>query len=139
MIGETAVIGDNCTIYHQVTLGGTGRVKHCKRHPTVGNNVLIGAGAKILGPVTVGDNAMIGAGSVVVEDVPANTTVTGVKARVVRVNGERLAPSVALEQRVGDPFAVELTALRKRVEELTIRLEALEQTAENSDAEEVND
>ncbi len=139
VIGETAVIGDNCTIYHQVTLGGTGRVKHCKRHPTVGNNVLIGAGAKILGPVTVGDNAMIGAGSVVVEDVPANTTVTGVKARVVRVNGERLAPSVALEQRVGDPFAVELTALRKRVEELTTRLEALEQTADNSDAEEVND
>ncbi|MBQ2306430.1 MAG: serine O-acetyltransferase, partial [Clostridia bacterium] len=75
----------------------------------------------------------------VVEDVPANTTVTGVKARVVRVNGERLAPSVALEQRVGDPFAVELTALRKRVEELTTRLEALEQTADNSDAEEVND
>ncbi|MBO5076029.1 MAG: serine O-acetyltransferase [Clostridia bacterium] len=133
VIGETAVIGDNCTIYHQVTLGGTGHVKHCKRHPTVGNNVLIGAGAKILGPVTVGDNAMIGAGSVVVEDVPANTTVTGVKARVVRVNGEKLAPSIALEQRVGDPFAVELTALKKRVEELTARLNALDPNA-NTDA-----
>jgi serine O-acetyltransferase len=129
VIGETAVIGDNCTIYHQVTLGGTGHVKHCKRHPTVGNNVLIGAGAKVLGPVTIGDNAMIGAGSVVVEDVPANTTVTGVKARVVRVNGEKLAPSIALEQRVGDPFAVELTALKKRVEELTARLNALDPNA----------
>ena len=125
VIGETAVIGDNCTIYHQVTLGGTGREKHCKRHPTVGNNVLIGAGAKILGPVVIGDNAMIGAGSVVVDDVPPDTTVTGVKAMVIRRNGERVkreAPSVELEQRVGDPFEKQLKDLEARLAELEKQL-----------------
>jgi len=125
VIGETAVIGDNCTIYHQVTLGGTGRVKHCKRHPTIGNNVLIGAGAKVLGPVTVGDNSMIGAGSVVVDDVPSNTTVTGVKAMVIRQNGERIkkeAPSVELEQRVGDPFEKQIKGLEARLAALEAQL-----------------
>lgn len=77
VIGETAEIGDNCTIYHGVTLGGTGKDTG-KRHPTIGNNVLIGAGAKVLGPFKVGDNSMIGANSVVLREVPPNTTVTGI-------------------------------------------------------------
>lgn len=119
VIGETAVIGNNCTIYHQVTLGGTGRQKHKKRHPTVGDNVLIGAGAKILGPVTIGDNSMIGSGSVVLDDVPANTTVTGIKARVIKVDGERVAPSLSLEHaKVIDPIAQEIAALRRELEEI---------------------
>lgn len=125
VIGETAVIGNNCTIYHQVTLGGTGRQKHSKRHPTVGDNVLIGAGAKVLGPVTIGKNAMIGAGSVVLEDVPENSTVTGMKARVIKMDGERVdrepvvAPSIALEHnKVPDPVAQELEMIEKELEKL---------------------
>ena len=124
-IDKNVEIGDNCTIYHQVTLGGTGRQKHSKRHPTVGNNVLIGAGAKILGPVTIGDNAMIGAGSVVLDDVPENSTVTGMKARVIKMDGERVdrkptvAPSIALEHnKVPDPVAQELEMIEKELEKL---------------------
>lgn len=83
VIGETAVVGDDCTIYHQVTLGGTGKDKN-KRHPTIGNNVMVGAGAKVLGPITIGNNVKIGAGAVVVRPVPDNVTVVGVPAdRVV--------------------------------------------------------
>lgn len=81
VIGETSEIGDNVTLYHGVTLGGTGKEKG-KRHPTVGNNVIIGAGAKILGPIYVGDNAKVGAGAVVINDVPANSTAVGLPARL---------------------------------------------------------
>lgn len=77
VIGETAEVGDNCTIYHQVTLGGTGKDKN-KRHPTVGNNVMIGAGSKVLGPIKIGNNVKIGAGSVVLHDIEKNSTVVGV-------------------------------------------------------------
>ena len=77
VIGETAEVGDDCTIYHQVTLGGTGKDKN-KRHPTVGNNVMIGAGSKVLGPIRIGNNVKIGAGAVVLRDVESNTTVVGV-------------------------------------------------------------
>lgn len=84
VIGETAVIGDDCVIYHQVTLGGTGKEK-LKRHPTIGNNVLIGAGAKLLGPIKIGDNVKIGAGSVVLKSVEKNSTVVGVpEDRVIK-------------------------------------------------------
>ncbi len=84
VIGETAEIGDNCTIYHQVTLGGTGKDKY-KRHPTVGNNVLIGAGAKVLGPITIGDNVKIGAGAIVLKNIESNTTAVGVPTnRIIR-------------------------------------------------------
>lgn len=83
VIGETCVIGDNCTIYHSVTLGGTGKDK-IKRHPTIGNNVMIGAGSKVLGPINIGDNAKIGAGSVVVKDVPPNTTIIGNYANILK-------------------------------------------------------
>jgi len=85
VIGETAIIGDNVTLYQGVTLGGTGK-EHGKRHPTVGNNVMIGAGAKILGSFTIGDNSKIGAGSVVLENVPPNSTVVGVPGRIVKQN-----------------------------------------------------
>ena len=77
VIGETAIVGDDCTIYQGATLGGTGK-EHNKRHPTLGNNVIVGAGARVLGNITVGDNVKIGANSVVLRDVPANTTVVGV-------------------------------------------------------------
>lgn len=125
VIGETAVIGNNCTIYHQVTLGGTGHQKNSKRHPTVGDNVLIGAGAKILGPVNIGNNAMIGAGSVVLDDVPENSTVTGMKARVIKLDGERIypkpdiAPSIALEHnKVIDPVEIEIGMIQEEIEKL---------------------
>ena len=89
VIGETAEIGDDVLIYHGVTLGGTGKDRG-KRHPTIGNNVFIGSGAKILGPITVGDNARIGANSAVLKNVPAGATVTGMRARIVKINGKRV-------------------------------------------------
>lgn len=118
VIGETSEIGDNCTIYHQVTLGGTGKDKG-KRHPTIGDNVLIGAGAKLLGPFKVGDNAMIGAGSIVVEEVPPETTVTGPKARAVKRAGRKIIPSMELDQiHIPDPVSQELCRLQHRLEQL---------------------
>ena len=131
VIGETAVIGDNCTIYHQVTLGGNGREKNAKRHPTVGNNVLIGAGAKILGPVTIGDHSQIGAGSVVLIDVPECSTVAGVKARVIKRQGEKIPPenepSVALEHnKVQDPVAQEMAQLKQQIEEMQKKLDRID-------------
>ncbi len=118
VIGETAEIGVNCTIYHGVTLGGTGKEKG-KRHPTIGDNVLIGAGANLLGPIKVGDNSMIGAGSIVLNDVEADTTVTGTKARAVKQAGRKLAPSVELDHiHVADPFSQELCRLQARIERM---------------------
>jgi len=83
VIGETAIIGDNCTIYQGVTLGGTGKEKG-KRHPTIGNNVFIGSGAKILGNITIGNNVKIGANSVVLKDIPDNVTVVGIPAKIIK-------------------------------------------------------
>ena len=114
VIGETAEIGDDCTIYHGVTLGGTGHDTG-KRHPTIGNNVLISTGAKVLGPFTVGDNSRIGANAVVLQEVPPNSTVVGVKARVVKIDGQRV-PSYDLDQiHLPDPLAQELCRLQHRV------------------------
>lgn len=118
VIGETAEVGDNCTIYHGVTLGGTGKDKG-KRHPTIGNNVLIGSGAKILGPFKVGDNATIGANTVVLNEVEPGMTVVGVRGRPVRKGSTKLAPSIELDQvNIPDPVAQELCRLLIRVEQL---------------------
>jgi serine O-acetyltransferase len=90
VIGETAVVGDNVTLYQGVTLGGTGNEKGKKRHPTLESNVFVGSGAKILGPITVGANSRIGANSVVLKDVPRGATVTGMRARIVKIDGKRV-------------------------------------------------
>ena len=122
VIGETTVIGDNCTIYQNVTLGGTGKDTG-KRHPTLGNNVLVGSGAKVLGPFTVGDNALIAAGAVVLSEVPANATAVGVPARVVKVNGIR---SETLDQiHVSDPVALALCNLEHKINQLNEQIEEL--------------
>jgi len=116
VVGETAEIGDNVTLYHGVTLGGTTWQK-IKRHPTIGNNVVIGSGAKVLGPVTIGDNTKIGANSVVVDDVPPNSIVAGIPGKVVfRVEGEkRIQMDSAF---MPDPQSKALANLLERVKEL---------------------
>jgi serine O-acetyltransferase len=133
VIGETAEVGNNCTIYHGVTLGGTGKEKG-KRHPTVGDNVLIGAGAKLLGPIRIGDNAMIGAGSIVLDDVEPDTTVTNVKARAVKRSGRRLAPSIELDQiHIPDPVAQELCRMRLRLEQLESEVHGKHKVPDNEE------
>ena len=114
VIGETAEIGNNVVIYQGVTLGGTGKDKG-KRHPTIEDNVMISAGAKILGPFTVGKNAKIGAGSIVLDEVPANATVVGVPGRVVKLNGVRVDD---LDQCLPDPVADEIKKLSDKIDEL---------------------
>ena len=123
VIGETTEIGDNCTIYQNVTLGGTGKEKG-KRHPTIGNNVLIGCGAKVLGPFKVGDNAKIAANAVVLYEVPDNSTAVGVPARVVRVNNQKVS-SMDLDQiHIPDPTSQEICKLNKLVHDLEEKLES---------------
>jgi serine O-acetyltransferase len=120
VIGETAVVGDDCTIYQGVTLGGTGKDKG-KRHPTLGNGVMVGAGAKVLGPISIGDNTRIAAGAVVLSDTPSDCTAVGVPARIVRIGGERVKN---LDQiHVADPVSLELCKLQHRVSELEKLLE----------------
>lgn len=117
IIGETAIIGENVTLYQGVTLGGTGK-EHGKRHPTIGDNVMVSAGAKILGSFTVGENSKIGAGSVVLSEVPPNSTVVGVPGRVVKRDNVRV-PREELDQvHLPDPIAAELKDLRGRIEQL---------------------
>ncbi len=125
IIGETAVIGDNVTIYQGVTLGGTGK-EHGKRHPTVEDNVMISAGAKVLGSFTIGANSKIGAGSVVLSEVPPGSTVVGVPGRVVRRNNQAL-PREDLDQALPDPVREDIAGLMRANTELTNRLLALEQ------------
>ena len=116
VIGETAEVGDDCLIYHGVTLGGTGKDRG-KRHPTLGNNVLVGNGARILGPFTVGDNARIAAGSVVLSEVPPDSTAVGVPAQIVRVHGDTVHYADDVDQiGVHDPVFGKLTALSSRLE-----------------------
>ena len=116
VIGETAEIGDDCLIYHGVTLGGTGK-DHGKRHPTIGNNVLISCGAKVLGPFKVGDNARIAANAVVLSEIPPEATAVGVPARVVRIAGEKVDFAGQVDQiHVTDPVQKELQALNSRLE-----------------------
>jgi serine O-acetyltransferase len=126
VIGETAEIGDNCTIYQGVTLGGTGKDVG-KRHPTLGDNVMVGAGAKVLGPVTIGSGSKIAANAVVLHAVPENSTAVGIPAKVVRRDGMRVHND--LDQiHIPDPMAQEL-------HRLSARIEALEQKPSASDVE----
>ena len=119
VIGETAEIGDDVLIYQGVTLGGTGKDKG-KRHPTIGNNVMISSGAKVLGPFKVGDNSRIAAGAVVLDEVPPDCTVVGVPARVVKRSGIRVTPMDQVH--IPDPVSQELCRLEQRIRELEGRL-----------------
>ena len=133
VFGETAEIGNNCTIYHGVTLGGTGK-DHGKRHPTIGNNVVVSSGAKVLGSFKVGDNSKIGSGSVVLKEVPPNSVVVGVPGRVVTRNGVRIASNsndaesmIDLNHdKLPDPVADYEELLAKHMEEINGRLKELE-------------
>lgn len=135
VIGETAEIGNNVTIYQGVTLGGTGKEKG-KRHPTIGNNVVISAGAKVLGSFTVGDNAKIGAGSVVIKPVPPDTTVVGVPGKVVVRDGVNIADRdmsmIDLQHaQLPDPVADMILALQRKIERMEIRINELEAKAKD--------
>lgn len=123
VIGETAIIGDNVTLYQGVTLGGTG--KHTgKRHPTLGNNVMVGAGAKVLGPITIGDNSKIAAGAVVLGNVPPDSTAVGIPARIVKQNGVRTND---LDQiHIPDPVAQQLCAMEQKIKKLEEKIDSFE-------------
>ena len=124
VIGETAILGDNVTLYQGVTLGGTGK-EQGKRHPTIGNNVLVGAGAKILGSFTIGDNCKIGAGSVVLKDVPPNSTVVGVPGRIIIRNDVRVNND--LDQiHLPDPVMNDINELKAENARLKLRVSKLE-------------
>ena len=134
IIGETSIIGDNVTLYQGVTLGGTGK-EQGKRHPTVGNNVMISTGAKVLGSFKIGDNSKIGAGSVVLEEVPPNSTVVGVPGRVVKRNNKAL-PQEELDQvDLPDPVREDIMGLQRANAELTNRLLDLERELKTLKAE----
>jgi len=122
VIGETAEVGEGTVLYQGCTLGGTGK-ETGKRHPTIGKNCVISAGAKVLGNITVGDNAKVGAGAVVLKDVPPCATVVGVPARVVKICGNTVPD---LNQEKGDPYLTEICSLRERTFELEKRIAELE-------------
>ena len=123
VIGETAEIGDYVTLFQGVTLGGTGKERG-KRHPTLGNHVVVGAGAKILGGIKIGDNVKIGANSVVLKSVPANSTVIGVPARVIKMEGERLPEATMDHINIPDPLTDRFEALERELLELRKKLES---------------
>ena len=116
VIGETAIVGDDVLLYHGVTLGGTG-LEQGKRHPTVGNNVVIGGGAKILGNITIGDNSYIGANAVVIKDVPPNSTVVGVPGRLTKQDGKKI-DFILDHMHTIDPILQDMEELKKRIEKL---------------------
>jgi len=117
VIGETTEIGSNVTLYQGVTLGGTGKEKG-KRHPTIGDNVVIGAGAKILGPISIGSNSRIGAGSVVLKSAPANSTVVGIPGRIVYHNGTKVNTINLNHTDMPDPVAEALSQLQDQIDQL---------------------
>ena len=132
VIGETAIVGDDVTIYQGVTLGGTGK-ESGKRHPTVGNNVVIGSGAKILGAVTIGDGARIGGGAVVLKDVPPHTTAVGVPARAVAWTHPVSGESRRLEQ-MPDPQLESILAMVRRIDDQEQKIRKLQQEIEEKEA-----
>ncbi|WMJ22455.1 serine O-acetyltransferase EpsC [Paludicola sp. MB14-C6] len=125
VIGETTIIGDDCTIYQGVTLGGTGKDKG-KRHPTLGNRVMVGSGAKILGPFKVGDGARIAANAVVLEEIPPNATAVGAPARIVKIDGMRVCPEMD-QVHIPDPVSQELCKLSIKLEKLQAELKELKE------------
>ena len=125
IIGETAIIGDNVTLYQGVTLGGTGK-EHGKRHPTVCDNVMISAGAKVLGSFTIGENSKIGAGSVVLSEVPPNSTVVGVPGRVVKQDNVRIPYNDLDQIHLPDPVKNDIQSLREQIEILTDKINRIE-------------
>ncbi len=122
VIGETAELGDNVTLFQGVTLGGTGK-EQGKRHPTIGSNVLVGAGAKILGSFTVGDGSLIGSNAVLLRPLPANSTAVGVPAEIVRIEGKR--PEPLAHDKLPDPVHECMESLRARIEALEARVKEL--------------
>jgi len=134
VIGETTIIGDNCTIYSGVVLGGTSLKKE-KRHPTIGDNVVIGTGAKILGPITVSDNVRIGANSVVVNDVPSNSVVVGVPGKIVSRIGEKIERIDLRHGDLPDPISLIIETLDERIRELEKRV--LDSSSERKDKYEI--
>lgn len=138
VIGETAEIGDNCTLYQGVTLGGTGKDVG-KRHPTLGNNVMVGSGAKILGPFKIGDNSKVAANAVVLKEIPPNCTAVGIPAKVVK-RGEKRVPQSDLDQiHIPDPVAQELLTMSKKIDRLEkkvkIQEKQLKETLERSESD----
>ena len=132
VIGQTAEVGDDCLLYQGVTLGGTGKDKG-KRHPTLGNNVLVGSGAKVLGPFKVGDNCRIAAGAVVLREVPPNSTAVGVPAQVVRVAGKPVYYADDVDQiHMDNPVQEELNALTQRIQQLETELKQVKETKERT-------
>lgn len=139
VIGETAIIGDNCLIYQGVTLGGTGKDKG-KRHPTLGDNVLVGSGAKVLGPFKVGNNVKIAANAVVLNAIPDNCTAVGVPARIVKQNGEKVNPKKVTQEidqiHIPDPVSQEICKMQFELEKLSAKVASLEaQNAKKQSAE----
>ncbi|MGI5958296.1 MAG: serine O-acetyltransferase EpsC [Massiliimalia sp.] len=130
VIGETAVVGDDCTLYQGVTLGGTGKDTG-KRHPTLGNNVLVGSGAKVLGPFTVGDNSKIASNAVVLKEIPPDSTAVGVPARVVRQGGKRIAGDLD-QVHVPDPVSQEMSRMASEISNLQAEVAQLKQLLEQS-------
>ena len=137
IIGETTIIGDNVTLYQGVTLGGTGK-EQGKRHPTIGNNVMISAGAKVLGSFTIGDNSKIGAGSVVLDEVPPNSTVVGVPGRVVKRNNMTLPQETMDQCHLPDPVREDIMQLQTANSELINRVLELEGRLNRVDNREKN-
>ncbi|GED72505.1 serine acetyltransferase [Brevibacillus reuszeri] len=130
VIGETCEIGDNVTIYQGVTLGGTGKEKG-KRHPTIGNDVIIATGAKVLGSFKIGDNSKIGAGAVVLQEVPPNSTVVGIKARIVIQDGKRVKNDLD-HVNMPDPVADTIRLMQKEIDQLRAEMELLREDKKNN-------
>lgn len=135
VIGETAVIGDDVTMYHGVTLGGTSWSKG-KRHPTIGNNVVIGAGAKVLGPIKIGNNVRIGSNSVVVKSVKANETVVGIPARVIKKTSSKKSgkfEAYAVDQNIDDPTVIAVNAILEHLHDMDAQIKKVSKTLKLND------